>query len=386
VSLPTRERLAAARWFGGKAGAIGRIEQCDRLDLGGGAALSILRLNASDLYVWTEGDAAAALLQAGSDPERGAWQFRGAGVTLPAGAQERPIGLDQSNTSYVVDERLVVKVYRRIWPGVHPEVELGRHLTATAHLDCVPAFAGSLHWNGHAVALVQEYVPGEDGWTWGSAAVQAGDVEDIARLGGESARLHSALAGYGSRTATAADLRGWRAAAGAQLDAAIDAVPDEVAAELRQLRPRILAELDGLEAPAGPVTLQRLHGDFHIGQVLRAAGGRLVVVDLEGEPTKPVEERSRPGPALRDVAAMLRSFDHLGRYVAREVDPACDVHGWIARAREAFLSAYGPVDEGLLRALEVEKETYEFTYAAAFLPEWMYAPVGGIRWLMDHRG
>jgi maltokinase len=386
VSLPTPDRLASARWFGGKAGAVGRIEECDRLDLGGGAALSILRVDGADLYVWSEGEAASALLQSGSDPERGLWQFRDAGVTLPTGAQERPIGLDQSNTSYVVGERLVVKLYRRIWPGVHPEVELGRHLTETARLDCVPAFAGSLHWNGHAVALVQEYVPGEDGWAWGAAAVQAGDVSDIARLGAESARLHSALESYGSSIATDVDLRGWREAAGAQLDAAIAAVPADVAAELRGLRPRVLAELDALESPARPVALQRLHGDFHIGQVLRAADGRLVVVDLEGEPTRPVAERSRPGPALRDVAAMLRSFDHLGRHVARDVDPACDVDGWIARAREAFLAAYGPVDAGLLRALEVEKETYEFTYAAAFLPEWMYAPVGGMRWLMEHDG
>jgi predicted trehalose synthase len=386
VSLPTPERLGAARWFGGKAGAIGRIEECDRLDLGGGAALSILRVDGADLYVWSEGEAAAALLRSGSAPERGAWQFRGTGVTLPTGAAERPIGLDQSNTSYVVDERLVVKVYRRIWPGVHPEVELGRHLTEAAHLDCVPAFAGSLHWSRHAVALVQEYVPGEDGWAWGAAAVQSGDVRDIGRLGAESARLHAALAGYGASVATAADLRGWREAARAQLESAIAAVPDEVAAQLRDLRSLILAELDGLESPAGPVALQRLHGDFHIGQVVRAAGGRLVVVDLEGEPTKPVAERSRPGPALRDVAAMLRSFDHLGRYVAREVDPGCDVDGWIARAREAYLSAYGPVDEALPRAFEIEKETYEFTYAAAFLPEWMYAPVGGMRWLMEHGG
>jgi maltokinase len=386
VSLPTPERLAAARWFGGKAGAVGRIEECDRLDLGDGAALAILLVDGADRYVWSEGAAAAALLQSGSDPDRGAWQFCHTGVTLPARAEERPIGLDQSNTSYVVGERLVVKLYRRIWPGVHPEVELGRHLTETAGLDCVPAFAGSLHWDGHAIALVQEYVPGEDGWAWGAAAVQAGDVDDIARLGAASARLHAALAGYGASLATAADLRGWRAAAEAQLDAAIAGVPQEVGAELRGLRSRILGELDALEAPAGPVTLQRLHGDFHIGQVLRAEAGRLVVVDLEGEPTRPVEERSRPGPALRDVAAMLRSFDHLGRYVARDVDPACDVDGWIARAREAFLSAYGPVDEGLLRALEVEKETYEFTYAAAFLPEWMYAPVGGMRWLMEHPG
>ena len=308
-------------------------------------------------------------------------------MTLPAGAQERPIGLDQSNTSYVVGERLVVKLYRRIWPGVHPEVELGRHLTETAGLDCVPAFAGSLHWDGHAVALVQEYVPGEDGWAWGAAAVQAGDVDDIARLGAESARLHAALAGYGSSVATAADLRGWRSAAAAQLDAAIAAVPEEVAAELRGLRGRILGELDALETPAGPVTLQRLHGDFHIGQVLRAEAGRLVVVDLEGEPDEARRGALAPGPGParrgRDAALVRPSGPLRGPRRRPRLQTSMD--GSRGRARRSS-SAYGPVDEGLLRALEVEKEIYEFTYAAAFLPEWMYAPVGGMRWLMEHGG
>jgi maltokinase len=387
VSLPTPEALRAARWFGGLAEAIGSVEVEDRLDLGGGAALSILLVDGRDRYVWSEGDAALALVQTGSDPERTAWRFRGAGVTLPAGAAERPIGVDQSNSSYVVGDRLVVKLYRRIWPGSHPEVELGRFLTETAGLDCVPAFAGSLHWRDHAVALVQEYVPGRDGWSWGADAVRAGDVSDIARLGAESARLHVALAGYGTAPADARTLEAWRAAAGAQLERAIAMVPREVAAELAGYRPRILAELDALESPSAPVALQRLHGDFHIGQVLRSAEGRLVVVDLEGEPTKPVSERARPGPALRDVAAMLRSFDHLGRHVEHDLGGDADlVEAWIARAREAFLEAYGPVDHGLLLALEVEKETYEFTYAAAFLPEWMYAPVGGMRWLLEHDG
>ena len=165
-------------------------------------------------------------------------------------------------------------------------------------------------------------------------------------------------------------------------------VPAEVAAELRTYRARIRAELAALESPAGPVALQRLHGDYHVGQVLRTAAGRLVVVDLEGEPTKPVAERSLPGPALRDVAAMLRSFDHLGRHVERDLWPGHggEIEEWITRAQAAFLKAYGPVDDALLRALEVEKETYEFTYAAAFLPDWMYAPVGGMRRLMRSRG
>jgi predicted trehalose synthase len=85
---------------------------------------------------------------------------------------------------------------------------------------------------------------------------------------------------------------------------------------------------------------------------------------------------------------MLRSFDHLGRHVERDVWPGhtAEIEEWIGQARAAFLAAYGPVDEALLRALEVEKECYEFTYAAAFLPDWMYAPVGGMRWLMEHDG
>ncbi len=387
MSLPTPERLAAARWFGGKAGTIGSVEVEDRLDLGGGAALSILLVDGSDRYVWSEGEVASALLQPGSDPERGRWQFRGGPVT-PAPTRERPIGLDQSNTSYVVDERLVVKLYRRIWPGVHPEVELGRHLTETAALDCVPAYAGSLHWDDHAVALVQEYVPGTDGWAWCADAVRHGDVTDVGRLGVQSARLHTALATYGTTTATPGDRRKWRAEAQMQLDRAIAAVPAGVAAELRSHRDRILAELAALETDAAPVSLQRLHGDYHVGQVLRTGAGRLVVVDLEGEPTKPVAERARPGPALRDVAAMLRSFDHLGRHVERDLWPGhgADIETWIDRARGAFLDGYGPVDARLLRALEVEKECYEFTYAAAFLPDWMYAPVGGMRWLQEHDG
>jgi maltokinase len=387
VSLPTPERVAAARWFGGKAGTIGTLEVEDRLDLGGDAALSVLRVDGSDRYVWSEGEAASALLQPGRVPEGGRWRFQGDGVA-PGPLGERPIGLDQSNTSYVVGERLVVKLYRRIWPGVHPEVELGRYLTEAAGIDCVPAYAGSLHWAAHAVALVQEYVPGADGWAWCAAAAAAGDVADIARLGAESARLHAALAEYGTTPAGPADLRAWRGDAEAQLERAIAAVPAEVAAELRGFGPRIRAELAALAAPAQPVALQRLHGDYHVGQVLRTAAGRLVVVDLEGEPTRPVAERSRPGPALRDVAAMLRSFDHLARYVERDLRPGHEdaIERWIDRARAAFLDAYGPVDSALLRALEVEKECYEFTYAAAFLPEWMYAPVGGMRWLMERDG
>ena len=164
-------------------------------------------------------------------------------------------------------------------------------------------------------------------------------------------------------------LRAWHEAADAQLARVLDIVPADVAEELGRALPRIRAELAALETPAEPPALQRVHGDFHIGQIL-AAGDRLVVLDFEGEPTRPVADRAAPGTALRDVAAMLRSFDHLGRHVEHERWPGHrdDIERWIDAARAAFLDAYGPVDRGLLRALEFEKACYEFVYAAEFEP------------------
>jgi maltokinase len=382
---PTAEELAAARWFGGKAAAISTVEVEDRLELDGGAAISILLVDGAERYVWTEGPVAAAIA-AGTVPELPGWQFRRTDVTGPSAAGERPIGVDQSNTSYVVGEQVVVKVFRRVWPGTHPEVELVEYLTG--RVDSVPAFLGAVEWRGHAVALLQEFVPGgSDGWSWCGDAAIAGDTTDIGRIGALSAELHRTLAGMGEEVAGPEVLAGWREAADAQLDRVLDVVPAGVAAELRAAEPRIRAELAALEAPAQAATLQRVHGDFHIGQILRA-GDRLLVLDFEGEPTRPLAQRAAPGTALRDVAAMLRSFDHLGRHVEHEraPGPGFDVDAWIGAARTAFLDAYRPSDRTLLRALEFEKACYEFVYAAEFEPSWMYAPRGGMRWLLEHDG
>jgi maltokinase len=386
IALPTAEELAAARWFGGKAATIRTVELDDRLDLGGGAAISILLVDGADRYVWTEGAVAAAIV-AGTVPELPAWRFRRRGVTFgPAGVGERPIGVDQSNTSYVVGERAVAKLFRRLWPGVHPEIEIVEYLSG--RVDSVPAFLGAVEWRGYGVALLQEYVPGgRDGWTWCGDAVIAGDVSGIERIGALAAELHAALAGMGEAAAGPKVLRVWHEAADAQLVRVLDAVPADVAGELRPALVRIRRELAALEAPEEPPTLQRVHGDFHIGQIL-AAGDRLVVLDFEGEPTRPVADRAAPGTALRDVAAMLRSFDHLGRHVEHERWPGhgADIERWIDAARAAFLAGYGPVDRTLLRALEFEKACYEFVYAAEFEPGWVYAPRAGMRWLLEHDG
>jgi maltokinase len=400
VSLPDPSALAgeiaAARWYGGKGARIAGVVEEDRLELGDGAALHVLRVEAElrpvERYLFLSGEdrLAAPMLDAiVHGRTSGDWSFE-PGIVLPGllprEAGQRPIGLDQSNTTLVVGERLALKLYRRLERGLHPDIEIGRYLTEQASVAFVPAYAGSVRWRGHAIALLQAYISGaEDGWTWAARAVQDGDVADIGRLGGNTANLHGALAQMASRRAAPDEVEGWARSAAHQLDRALELVGGDAGRELAGYAERLRAEFRALQAGDPPV-LTRVHGDYHIGQILRSPDG-LRVVDFEGEPTKGLAQRSALGTPLRDVAAMLRSFDHLARHVDRDLMPGrtAAIERWIADAREAFLSSYGDHDPRLLRALEMEKETYEFIYAATFLPEWMYAPVGGMRWLMGVR-
>ncbi len=389
-------QIAAARWYGGKGAAIAGVAEEDRLELDGGAALHVLRVEAelrpAERYLYLSGEdrLGAPVLDAIVHGRTiGDWSFE-PGVVLPGllprDAGQRPIGLDQSNTTLVIGERLALKLYRRLERGPHPDIEIGRYLTEQASVAFVPAYAGCVRWRGHAIAMLQAYVSGaEDGWTWAARAVQDGDVADIARLGANTATLHAALAHMGSRPADPEQVAGWRRSADHQLDRALELVDGEPGRELAGYAVQLREEFRALEL-APPPLLTRVHGDYHVGQILRSADG-LRVVDFEGEPTKGLAERTALGTPLRDVAAMLRSFDHLARHVDRDLmtGRTAAIEGWIGEAREAFLGAYGDHDPRLLRALEMEKETYEFIYAATFLPEWMYAPVGGMRWLMGVR-
>jgi predicted trehalose synthase len=402
ASLPSKgdlaSEIAAARWYGGKGAPITGVEEDDRLELEPGIALHVLRIERGDapveryLYLSGEERVGQAVLDAIVRGARhGDWSFE-PGVTLPGllpgDRSERPIGHDQSNTSIVLGERLVLKLYRRLERGAHPDIEIGRYLTEQASIAFVPAYAGCVRWQGHAIAMLQSYVCGaEEGWQWAGEAVIAGQTADFERLGANTATLHRALAGLASRTAGPAELAEWRHSAELQLERVLRLVDGDVGEELAGFAPRLREEFASLERPAEPPVLSRVHGDYHVGQVLRSGDGSLRVVDFEGEPTKSLDERIRLGTPLRDVAAMLRSFDHLARHVDRDLHPGHlrEIEGWIDDARSRFLHAYGPHDPVLLRALEVEKETYEFVYAATFLPDWMYAAVGGMRWLMGMR-
>jgi trehalose synthase-fused probable maltokinase len=346
-----------------------------------------------------------------------------------AGANERPLGRDQSNTSVVLAETLLLKAYRRIQPGFNPDLELTAYLSEEARFPGVPRLAGwaevvTRDGGPATVAMLGAFIAdAEDLYeataeflaTLVASPVQA-DLDAATTvaedLGTLVAGLHAALAApptdapdLAPRLATHDELKAWRLDAHRQLNRAIPAVAavdPEAAAELRRESAAIAARASRFEAVATAPLVMRIHADLHLGQVLVSDDGYRVI-DFEGEPIRSVDDRRRPDSPLRDVASMLRSLDHVARSALRRAErrnggplerPGLDTEEWIGRARERFLAAYAEglrsagsgivLDLDLLDAFEVAKETYELVYAATVLPSWLWAPRGGMRWLLAH--
>jgi trehalose synthase-fused probable maltokinase len=455
--------LADERWFGAKGREPVAVRVVEAFELrDGGPSLAVIEASFTggppERYLWPSSDDAWAALAVAiaegrtipslPDPAataRAALEGRsprptaalvcrpsaGLADLLPEGAAsvrsmaDHPLGADQSNTSVVLGERLVIKAYRRVEIGLNPDLELTAFLSEEAGFPAVPRLAGYAELvtsDGVAtVAMLQEYVGrAADAYEATAERVAAwlvlpGEVtvefatEEAAELGRLTAALHATLAdartpGFEPRDARREELRDWREISARQLDDAIAAVPADVARELRAMAPAIAEQFTVFEAlPALPI-VTRVHADYHLGQVLETPDG-YVIIDFEGEPIRSLERRRRHDSPLRDVASMLRSIDHAGRSGRRRAAARAggrlertglDLDGWLRRSRERFLEAYRAglreagspivVDPELLRAFEFEKECYEFIYAATYLPDWLWAPTEGMRALIADAG
>jgi maltose alpha-D-glucosyltransferase/alpha-amylase len=374
----------------------------------------------------TKGSADGALVCRRSPGFEAAW---GDDPTTVATAAEAPLGRDQSNTSSVIGDHMLIKAYRRVQPGLNPDLEMTAYLSEEVSFPGAPRLAG---WaevvTGDAgvatVAMLQAFVGGAEdvyektaeflaGLVGAPGAVSLEWATEVAEdLGTLAAGLHAALASppaeasdFTPREATHDELKGWRLDAHRQLNLAlpaVTAVDPAAGAELKREAAAIAARVSRFEAVASTPLVMRIHADLHLGQLLVAEDGYRVI-DFEGEPLRPIEERRRLDSPLRDVASLLRSLDHVARSARRRAEsraggpierPGLDIDAWIGRARERFLVAYAQglrkagapftLDRDLLDAFEVAKEAYEFVYAATVLPSWLWAPREGMRWLLDH--
>jgi trehalose synthase-fused probable maltokinase len=309
---------------------------------------------------------------------------------------------EQSNTSLIYrgdGTPIICKIYRQLHPGLNPDIELPTAL-AGAGSPHVPRAVGWIEgtWPDLAtaqgtvtgsLASAQEFLPDvEDAWRVALRAAAHGEDfrEAASALGAATAEVHVSLAElFPTRPTATADREATAATWARRLTIAIAEVP-----EIADRREAIEAVYEAAAAVAWP-DQQRIHGDYHLGQVLHVPGRGWVLLDFEGEPLRPMPERTSADLALRDVAGMLRSFDYVAgsiRLDEPDRSPAA-AREWARTARESFLDGYAVTAAAdlagqapLLAALELDKAVYEAIYEARNRPTWVTIPLRAIERLV----
>ena len=323
------------------------------------------------------------------------------------GAEVRPIGAEQSNTSIVFDDKLVLKAFRRVEAGDNPELEMLRFLSERG-FPHIAELGGWYQYEGELMdatfGVVQRFVPNaRDGWELALDELEDDPERFVTRLrdlGAVIGRMHTVLASDPADPAFAPEEPSDESLA--LLTATIDEEIERLFLELPEIdavapiaghAAEVRDRLQLLSHVGARGKLIRTHGDLHLGQTMLGDDG-WVVLDFEGEPARPLIERRRKRSPLRDVAGMLRSF----AYAASASDmqrarPAPE--GWEDRARESFLAGYleavdsslMPPGEGptrtMLSIFELEKAVYELRYELNNRPDWVSIPVAGIARLLE---
>ncbi len=357
------------------------------------------------------------------------------GPRLPARRlRSRPLGVEQSNTSVLIEDQYLLKVFRRLEPGTNPDLEVQR-LLRDAGSQSAPkllgALAGRLGGTRATFAVLQEYVAdAEEGWQSALADLRgpgggagedtpvpgdghpaAGFATAVLGLGGAIAQVHRELARAGGTTAVTESGTALLAAAmTARLEAALTEVP-RLAPYTGQVRAAFAAVAGLPVEDLWPD--QRVHGDLHLGQVLRT-GRRWRVVDFEGEPNAPLSERRARQSPLKDIAGMLRSFDYAAHHDGVHAGPAAGAtppggpavggrpapdgpreaarNAWAVRHQDAFCAGYAavagrdPREFGvLLTAHLLDKAVYETVYETRRRPEWATIPLAAVARLTADR-
>ena len=335
--------------------------------------------------------------------------FRPTGDLPPEIETARPMGAEQSNSSLVLDERYALKLYRRLAPGMNPELEVLRFLTERG-FEHTAALEGYIGYEGRpleaTLAILQAFVPAKgDGWELALDALAGGEPdwipEHARRLGEVTALLHNALASdpadphFAPEDPSSEALALLSASIDEEIEHVFTSLPDSPALEQVRGHGEEVRDHLRLLTNIGHVgRVIRTHGDYHLGQALWTDEDDWLILDFEGEPARSVPERRRKTSPLRDVAGMLRSFAYAASAatIQRNVDPPAD---WEERCRAEFLDGYLDTAEPsllpstrdqverLLAIFELEKAVYELRYELHNRPDWVAIPVAGILRMLE---
>jgi maltose alpha-D-glucosyltransferase/alpha-amylase len=365
---------------------------------------------------------------------------RMAEISVSPDAEISWLSAEQSNSSLIVGDVAMLKLFRRVTVGPHPEAEMGRYLTEQGFANTAPLLGEIVRLDTegirHSLAIAQGFIRNQgDAWTWmldlllrglsDLASTAEGTPEESEQhedynaiatlLGRRLGEMHAILArasddpAFAPARADAATAGEWRSQAERQLTAAFDALAqqtqwdasaEEAVVGLLSARDSLIAAVRSLAQSGVGSMLTRIHGDLHLGQVL-VANGDVYIIDFEGEPAKPIEQRRAKNHRLRDVAGMIRSFDYAAAVVQRKsvashahvADPSRDtfLQTFVEQATRSFLAGYRDVlapehevaEQDLLRLFLVEKAAYEIAYEAANRPTWLDVPLHGLARLTE---
>jgi maltose alpha-D-glucosyltransferase/alpha-amylase len=458
TALP--EYLPRQRWFGGKSRRIRKVRVTDWGELEGAAVMFLevdYESGPSEGYLAPLIERDGALQDALQDDALCARLLRLKELPTARGtifarisddsASSLPIrrgSAEQSNSSIIYGDRLILKLFRRQQPGPNPDIEIGKYLAENTTFDRVPPFMGSIEYTGpsgesSAIAIVQGLVSHEgDGWTWTTRELEryyencaraelpkdadsardlvGGYLEAAALLGRRTAELHVALGtetddpAFSAEPFAADDLETMVGQIRSEATVALDLLESHISrlpVALRDMatfalekRPRIAERLQFAAKSYDYGKRIRTHGDYHLGQVLRTRND-FVILDFEGEPARPLAQRRAKYSPVRDVAGMLRSFSYAANsMLMKNPERLASLEAWARvwenAVIEAFLSAYyaigaegnflpqSPGDfRALLDASLLEKAMYELTYELNNRPGWVRIPMAGILALLQ---
>ncbi|MFB4390292.1 MULTISPECIES: maltose alpha-D-glucosyltransferase [unclassified Pseudomonas] len=374
-----------------------------------------------------------------------------AALGLDEHSEVRYLSAEQSNSSVVVGESVVLKLIRRVNPGVHPELEMSAYLTAAGFANISPLLAWVSRVDEqdqpHLLMIAQGYLSNQgDAWDWTQNTLERAIRDEMEPAGSETeahtnalveltgfaallgqrlGEMHLLLAApsddpaFAPQASGAADSERWSSQIGAELSRALDllvqhrdsldAESQALVADLQQQREGLAQHIDNLARQAEGGLLMRVHGDLHLGQVL-VVQGDAYLIDFEGEPARPLEERRAKHSPYKDVSGVLRSFDYAAAMILRSAssvdlsEAARQARQRVARhylhqSRHAFVEAYGLATaamphawakaDGERAALELfclEKAAYEIAYEAENRPSWLAVPLHGLHGLISTWG
>lgn len=347
------------------------------------------------------------------------WQIDGTPFTLDPHTQSNATALEQSNSSIAYGKEVMIKLYRRLESGQNIEVDMNRYLASERHLRAVPKLIGCVTYRGKVgtvpLALAQQHAGDHrDCWSALTSALANGSANTldlVERLGTVTGEMHVALAAapFASpmvpESITAADIAEWKRAflhSAIETDRLIGDRSQKLSARSANAAHSYLARMHNWATHARDFDLlagfykTRVHGDYHLGQILLTNDDRLLIIDFEGEPQRSAQERAAKYSPLRDVAGMLRSLTYARGFVERQREERSepDRSDWLARwehdARARFLRAYRLViDDAVVpiaptenqafdkavAVMEIDKALYEIRYELHSRPDWAWLPL-----------